>query len=177
MSYPPYPLLTQPEDIDESIFCDENNTIGKQCVRNKTLNSCRCTHRIKAKLNSIVEFVVVNIYDQIPHPVHLHGYKFHILDMGLFNERPTPEAVRNGGIPNVTLQHPPYKDTVVLPYPGFVRLRFRADNPGWWLFHCHFDWHLTTGMALILQVGESHQMTKPPKNFPRCNDFTFEEIN
>lgn len=66
---------------------------------------------------------------------------------------------------------PPYKDTVVLPYPGYVKLRFRADNPGFWLLHCHFDWHLPIGMSLIIQVGEIEQMPKAPENFPRCRNY------
>jgi FtsP/CotA-like multicopper oxidase with cupredoxin domain len=32
-----------------------------------------------------------------------------------------------------------------MPFSGYVRLRFRANNPGFWLFHCHFDWHLPIG--------------------------------
>jgi iron transport multicopper oxidase len=30
-----------------------------------------------------------------------------------------------------------------------VSLRFRADNPGAWFFHCHIDWHLTSGLAMV----------------------------
>ncbi|KAF2860222.1 multicopper oxidase [Piedraia hortae CBS 480.64] len=29
-------------------------------------------------------------------------------------------------------------------------IRFRADNPGVWLFHCHIDWHLISGLAATL---------------------------
>lgn len=61
-----------------------------------------------------------------------------LTDMGVFNGKPIPGVIRKDGIPNVSVKNPPYKDTVVLPYPGYVRLRFRADNPGFWLFHCHF---------------------------------------
>lgn len=24
-----------------------------------------------------------------------------------------------------------------------------TDNPGVWLFHCHVDWHLETGLAIV----------------------------
>ncbi|TKA43220.1 hypothetical protein B0A55_13562, partial [Friedmanniomyces simplex] len=27
-------------------------------------------------------------------------------------------------------------------------------NPGAWLFHCHIQWHLASGMALVLVEGE-----------------------
>lgn len=138
LKYPTAPLLTQPEDINEGMFCNENSTVGKHCFDNKFLTACRCIHRIKLNLNSVVELVMVNVDDQIAHPIHLHGHKFHIIDMGVFDKKPIPGTVRNGLIPNVTHENPPYKDTVVLPFPGYVRLRFRADNPGFWLFHCHF---------------------------------------
>lgn len=31
---------------------------------------------------------------------------------------------------------------------GWVLLRFVADNPGVWLFHCHVLWHSEAGMAM-----------------------------
>lgn len=45
--------------------------------------------------------------------------------------------------------------------------------------HCHFDWHLTTGMSVIFQVGDLDEIkkTKVPKNFPKCSDFFIDEIN
>ncbi|XP_070495178.1 uncharacterized protein [Chironomus tepperi] len=177
--YPSFPLLTQPEMIDETMFCNENSTVGKFCTDNGfgNVTACRCIHRLKVDLNSIVEFIVVNVDDQIPHPIHLHGHKFHIVDMGVYDKKPIPGWVKNGGIPNETHSRPPYKDTCILPYPGYVRLRFRADNPGFWLFHCHFDWHLETGMSLILQVGELNQMVKPPKDFPKCSNYQVSKIN
>lgn len=131
---------------NEDIFCNENTTTGKFCSGNGfgNVTACRCIHRLKVALNSVVEFIVINVDDQIPHPIHLHGHKFHILDMGVYDKKPIPGFVKNGGIPNNTHERPPYKDTCILPYPGYVRLRFRADNPGFWLFHCHYDWHLET---------------------------------
>lgn len=81
------------------------------------------------------------------------------------------EVKAHGAIKNKIFEFPPYKDTVVLPYPGYVRLRFRADNPGYWLLHCHFDWHLPIGMSLVIQVGDIEQMQKAPENFPRCRNY------
>lgn len=42
---------------------------------------------------------------------------------------------------------------------------------GFWFVHCHFDWHLAVGMALVLQVGELNDMKTAPKGFPKCNNF------
>lgn len=205
MKFPDFPLLTQPENIDESEFCNENSTVGEHCFDNKFLVACRCLHVLKVNLNSIVELVLLNVDDLIAHPVHLHGYKFHVLDIGMFERKPEPGKLRSGLIPNESsVKDPPYKDTVVLPYPGYTRLRFRADNPGYWLMHCHFDWHLSTGepsshppqceglktncqihfrlagMAVIFQVGTKQQIadkTKIPKNFPKCGSFQVNKIS
>jgi len=139
LEYPSFPLLTQSEMIEESMFCNVSDVYSKRnCINNEFTKACRCIHRFKAKLGSSVEFVMLNIDDLVPHPIHLHGHKFHILDMGIFDVIPDPiDIVKLGkGIPNHTHKMPPYKDTVVLPYPGYVRVRFRADNPGFWLIHC-----------------------------------------
>lgn len=169
--YPSFPLLLEPERVQEDMFCDEDNLKSQNCVKLGKKNICRCIHRIKFKLGSIAELIVVNVDDKLGHPMHLHGHKFHVVDMGILPENITASEVRNGAIPKQNLKRPPYKDTVVLPYPGYVRLRFRANNPGYWLFHCHFDWHLPIGMAVMIQVGEPDEMRKPPANFPRCQNF------
>lgn len=57
----------------------------------------------------------MNVDDQIAHPVHLHGHKFHILDMGVFEKKPVPGLISDAGlIPDVIHKNPPYKDTVSL---------------------------------------------------------------
>jgi FtsP/CotA-like multicopper oxidase with cupredoxin domain len=32
----------------------------------------------------------------------------------------------------------PLKDTISIPSRGYTIFRFKADNPGWWMLHCHF---------------------------------------
>lgn len=56
-----------------------------------------------------------------------------------------------GKIPR-NLEDPPFKDTVIVPDSGFVILRFLADNPGYWLLHCHMSWHNHLGMGLVIKV-------------------------
>lgn len=36
-----------------------------------------------------------------------------------------------------------------------MRIRFRANNPGVWLFHCHTESHLDRGMALMIHVSHN----------------------
>lgn len=45
-----------------------------------------------------------------------------------------------------------YRDTVMVPYRGYAVLRFRAENPGVWVFHCHTLWHMVSGMAMVFDV-------------------------
>lgn len=54
---PPYPPLTQPGLIDESQFCDSLNRPAS-CAG---LQVCHCTHRLKVKLNSVVELILVDV--------------------------------------------------------------------------------------------------------------------
>lgn len=47
----------------------------------------------------------------------------------------------------------PRRDTVMLEEKSWVVIRFIANNPGVWLFHCHIDWHMLTGMSTVFVVG------------------------
>lgn len=65
----------------------------------------------------------------------------------------------------------PIKDTVTVPDGGYTVIRFVANNPGFWLFHCHIEFHVEVGMALVFKVGDYNQMPKVPENFPTCSSF------
>lgn len=65
----------------------------------------------------------------------------------------------------------PIKDTVTVPDGGYTIIRFVANNPGFWLFHCHIEFHVEVGMALIFKVGDYNQMRSLPQNFPYCSNF------
>lgn len=69
------------------------------------------------------------------------------------------------------LKDAPMKDTVTVPDGGFTIIRFVADNPGWWLFHCHIEFHIEVGMALVFKVGDVSQMKSAPSNFPMCSNY------
>ena len=42
------------------------------------------------------------------------------------------------------------RDTLVVEAYAWALVRFVADNPGLWAFHCHIAWHLAAG--LMMQV-------------------------
>nr|WBQ85209.1 laccase [Flammulina velutipes var. lupinicola] len=74
-----------------------------------------------------------------PHPFHLHGHVF--------------DVIRGPGQPANTepnLTNPPRRDTVSIGNAGDnVTVRFVTDNPGPWFLHCHIDWHLELGLAVV----------------------------
>ncbi|KAH6629092.1 laccase-2 precursor [Boeremia exigua] len=76
-----------------------------------------------------------------PHPMHLHGHVFQIVAKGVGSWNGN-----EGSLPAV----PSKRDGAVVPAEGYIVLRFKADNPGVWFFHCHIDLHLVGGMAATI---------------------------
>ncbi|CAR25414.1 ferroxidase FET5 [Lachancea thermotolerans CBS 6340] len=102
----------------------------------------------------IVE-IVLNNYDDGRHPFHLHGHNFQIVQKSpSFLEDtengPAEPVPYNESAPLMDFpESPMLRDTVVLEGNGHLVLRFVADNPGVWIFHCHVDWHLEQGLAAV----------------------------
>ncbi len=63
------------------------------------------------------------------------------------------------------------KDTVTIPEGGYTIIRFVADNPGVWFFHCHLDFHSEIGMGFLLRVGTENDLPPKPKNWQQCGSF------
>ncbi|KAI1503145.1 multicopper oxidase-domain-containing protein [Biscogniauxia marginata] len=114
-----------------------------------------------------VDLVLQNM-DENSHPFHLHGYAPWVLAAGhgYFPgyaalglpvpgpgdkggaEEPPPGGRRGDDKPSAT-GNPLRRDTVTAEGFGWVLLRFVADNPGVWLFHCHVAWHSEAGMGML----------------------------
>lgn len=109
---PPFPLLPNLDKIHEGLFCDAETFKTQDCPVIMGQKICRCVHRIKFKLNSIAELFLVNVKDRLPHPVHMHGHKFHVVDMGMLPENMTLAEVKNHKFPEKFAKNPAYKDTV-----------------------------------------------------------------
>ncbi|CAK7203283.1 hypothetical protein SEUCBS139899_006014 [Sporothrix eucalyptigena] len=93
----------------------------------------------------IVQLVVNNL-DVGRHPFHLHGHNFQVVYRSTANAGTFDPAANASLLPAATAT--PIRRDSLLIYPnGFAVLRFRADNPGVWLFHCHIEWHLSTGLV------------------------------
>ncbi|TPX47931.1 hypothetical protein SeLEV6574_g02341 [Synchytrium endobioticum] len=83
--------------------------------------------------------IIINNLDGEPHPFHLHGHWFWIVAQG--------EGVVENGNFTARTKNPPLRDTVMVPANGYSVIRWNADNPGAWMFHCHVEWHLMAGLA------------------------------
>lgn len=71
-----------------------------------------------------------------PHPLHLHGHNFYV--------------VRSAGNASYNYNNPVIRDVVNIGNTGDnVTIRFFTDNYGPWFFHCHIDWHLKIGFAVV----------------------------
>lgn len=103
------------------------------------------THPYVLPHMSVIE-IVVNNNDPGKHPFHLHGHNFQVVyrsedDAGNYN----PSSA------STPREFPMRRDVVLAPPNGNVVIRFRADNPGIWLFHCHLEWHLISVSASCAQ--------------------------
>ncbi|MCB9698081.1 MAG: multicopper oxidase family protein [Alphaproteobacteria bacterium] len=83
------------------------------------------------------EEVVIEVRNVSPadHPFHLHGHAFEVLSVD--GEPPASRTI---------------EDTVDVPVRSVVRLLLLADNPGFWMTHCHVLPHAEGGMMTMIEV-------------------------
>ena len=119
---------------------------------------------VRIEENEVLDVIINNI-DFAPHPFHLHGHHVWILAQGKSNELYFNQSTFNQIAYNE--ENPVYRDTFTVNAFSYLAFRFKADNPGVWMMHCHNDWHLQIGMALIF-VESAEQV----KAFYQTRNFT-----
>ncbi|KAF9459992.1 laccase [Collybia nuda] len=98
--------------------------------------------------NKLISVTVPGGSDVAPHPFHLHGHTF--------------EVIRSAGSNVTNLRNPPIRDVVNTGLSGDnVTILFRTDNPGPWFFHCHIDFHLEAGLAIVFAEDPKGQVSGP----------------
>ncbi|KAG7284906.1 hypothetical protein NEMBOFW57_009521 [Staphylotrichum longicolle] len=181
---PAYPSYDKLIHLDFE-FCFDHNGYPRACFNNityieqkvPTLYSAATTGEfntnpiIYGQVNpliishgDIVQIVVNNI-DAATHPFHLHGHHFQVLD------RPRSGTGNWPGRDVNYARNPPMRDTVAVMANSYAVLRFKADNPGVWLFHCHIEWHVAMGLtATIIEAPDRLRgMTFPPDHLAACD--------
>ncbi|KAF7556921.1 hypothetical protein G7Z17_g994 [Cylindrodendrum hubeiense] len=125
------------------------------------------THSTVLEKGEVVQIVLNNL-DTGRHPFHLHGHAFQAVyrseeDAGTFGDL----NIKESGLSQIPMR----RDTVVVWPTGNIVLRFRADNPGVWLFHCHIEWHIVSGLiATFIEAPLDLQKTisLPSNHFEVC---------
>ncbi|KAH8817166.1 Fet3 ferroxidase-like protein [Xylogone sp. PMI_703] len=113
------------------------------------------THPFVLEHNQVVQ-IVLNNGDGGSHPFHLHGHNFQVITREpsygpTFYDFADGDPVAYDPSNHSTFSPiPTRRDVIVLPPQGYLVLRFVADNPGVWFFHCHIDWHLAQGLGMLL---------------------------
>ncbi len=166
--FPTSPLLSQYNDTPASSFCKDSSFGQGECDGQQL---CSCVHTIELQLDQQIEIILFNpdAKFQVLHPMHLHGMQYKIIAMDKIenasmarirelDEQGLIKRNRNG----------PNKDVVIIPNGGYTIFQINAWNPGWWIFHCHIEFHLEEGMALLFHVGEPSDLPPIPPAFPTC---------
>ena len=126
------------------------------------------TNAVIAPYNHMVEVTILNDSHDV-HPFHMHGTRFQVVHRANGTKGQTPK------VPDVKEQKNPIRrDTVAVDAWGSVTIRFRANNPGAWIMHCHMDWHLSAGLAMVMLQApeEAHKVLNvPPYLKEQCKMF------
>eukprot|EP00644_Phytophthora_capsici_P012674 jgi/Phyca11/112800/e_gw1.23.378.1 len=120
----------------------------------------------KIEYGKHIEVVLVNVKDE-QHPFHMHTHSPWVVGSGVASI----EQIQKNELPPLKLLNPMTRDVYTVPPctsdgkggcldAGYLVLRFTADNPGVWIFHCHIDWHLEAGLSMILVEGEAELQQK-----------------
>ncbi|KAJ0709138.1 putative oxidoreductase [Helianthus annuus] len=132
------------------------------------VNATSSNSLYRLKFNTTVDIILqnantLNVNNSETHPWHLHGHDFWVVGYGRgkFNVSEDPKRYN--------LVNPIMKNTVpVHPY-GWTALRFIADNPGVWAFHCHIESHFYMGMGAVFEEGID-KVAKLPSSIMGCGD-------
>ncbi|URE12147.1 Multicopper oxidase [Musa troglodytarum] len=134
----------------------------------RNLQTMSGTRLYRVPYNASVQLVLqdTGIIGPENHPIHLHGYNFFVVGRGVGNYDPKSSPS------NFNLVDPIERNTIGVPSGGWTAIRFRADNPGVWFLHCHFEVHTTWGlkMAFVVDDGEgpNQSLLPPPNDLPSC---------
>ncbi|KAG6898927.1 Acyl-coenzyme A oxidase 2 [Termitomyces sp. T159_Od127] len=110
--------------------------------------------------NKVVEVSIPGGAPGAPHPFHLHGHTFSV--------------IRSAGNSTYNFANPVRRDVVSTGLESDnVTIRFTTDNPGPWIFHCHIDWHLEGGLAIVFaeDVPDVAQLNPPSSWDALCPAF------
>ncbi|KAK9464589.1 Cupredoxin [Lipomyces arxii] len=154
-----YQAYSMFSDANSSAIAENNstqllNTVG--VLNQGVYDGDRHQYIIRPPDYAVVD-VLINNLDDGSHPFHLHGYKFWVMGAGTGN-------FQFNQYQHLNATNPMRRDTVQVQGYGWTIIRFVADNPGLWAFHCHITWHLEAGLLMQFQVLPSKIAQLEPPN-------------
>ncbi|CAG2209713.1 unnamed protein product [Mytilus edulis] len=191
--WPTVSALTQPSEVD---------TDCSKCTDEETCH-CSHSLNLKTGSDIIMVLLNLGTGAFISHPIHMHGHTYKVLKMefpevtidGNFtftediqcsNILPNINSSCNNArwrnsswndyknIPGINTVDAVRKDTIVVPYGGYVIIKIKAANPGVWFMHCHIDKHMVEGMALMLNESFENSRRFIPNGLPTCHSYLTE---
>ncbi|XP_033101900.1 laccase-12-like [Anneissia japonica] len=169
--FPETPLLTAKPSFVETCHPTQNRSAYERC----TSELCQCTNVLKVQLGQVIELVLLNNVNLVPHPMHLHGQSFRVLaqeSIGTITIQELERLDDQGKLKRIDVDKAVVKDTVNVPQYGYAIIRWKAENPGYWFFHCHVNYHSEFGMTMVIQVGDDEEIPRPPDNYPTCGSWS-----
>nr|AUS89439.1 putative laccase [Sesuvium portulacastrum] len=155
-TFPDFPLM--PFD-----YTNPNNSFNQSL-----LMTTKSTTVKRVKFNTTVEIVFqdTSLIGIENHPMHIHGFDFHVLAQGFGNYDPNVDRQK------FNLVNPQKRNTIGVPVGGWAVIRIQFNNPGVWILHCHLDVHLSWGLAGVFVVDNggtpSSTLPPPPEDLPKC---------
>jgi Multicopper oxidase len=132
-------------DVSMQIYHDKTfGPLLDRVANGATLEGMSNMNVLKYSSSEVVELVIDN-YDGGEHPIHIHGRRLYVIARGKADDGPY-----NASIHTLNTVDPYVRDTITVEASSYIVLRFADKNPGLWMVHCHIDWHLVAGLAMIL---------------------------
>ncbi|KAJ3150803.1 laccase [Geranomyces variabilis] len=129
--------------INDSAFAAPHNNILEAVFKGATTTNdfAKSDNVYILGKDQVVDLVISGSANGFNHPFHLHGHEFAVMTAS---------------------SAPLLRD--VQPIGGSSQtLRFKSNNPGVWFMHCHIDWHLEQGLAVVFveRPQEIRETVKP----------------
>ncbi|KAJ6562631.1 laccase [Mycena capillaripes] len=119
--------------------------------------------------NSVVELSIPGGTPGAPHPFHLHGHNFFV--------------IQSAGNDTYNFDNPVIRDVVNTgtDTTDNTTIRFVTDNAGPWILHCHIDFHLELGLAIVFAedtatIANSTQTTQWDELCPTYDALPSDEL-
>jgi L-ascorbate oxidase len=122
-----------------------------------------------AELNDVIDIVLQNTVAINgvceAHPWHMHGHNFWVISNGPGQYDPSipdnESPIKRDTVTVYPWAHAYNQEVGIAGEPcGWTKIRYVADNPGAWAFHCHISAHMAMGMAITIVEGGERILSK-----------------